>query len=526
MTHVNTAHRGARIAAALVAVILGATACGSDDNDSSSATDVNIAEPGKTDAPSVNGDARSGGAGRHRSPVPTSRHFGGDARPGPWRSTCPMSSLHRTSTWRSTSATASRSTTSARGSTMSLRCPTGTAARSTNARSTSPTIDRRGIVRDQAAAGERRGGDRGSRRDRRATHGVAGHRGRHQSGGRHRRQLVTAQASLDRVRKLLEAATDLGQILSLESQLTERETLVEQYTAMKRALSDRVSLATLASAVEPQPRADRRRRSSSRSQPEKPTIAKAFKSGWNGFVTVLAAIMIFIGYTAPFLVLAAIAAAVLIPISRRRRSASPAERTKSISCSTAPTSSGRRSANVRTRFRRRGQKSVRDDAERGAHALLPLDRAGTSGHASRPITCGRTPAHTSTNGWPVTSTSGPATWRRSVPPSTRRRGGRRGCRAAAAVTARTRRPSRPVRRCRASARRRSPARAGRRPTRARAARRRACPRPRSGWPVRPAPAATGPATEPLLVTRRRLRRPLTRAHQRDRLAVEQEPAGL
>src|SRR6185295_6799852 len=42
-------------------------------------------------------------------------------------------------------------------------------------------------------------------------------------------RLVTAQASLDRVRKLLENATDLGQILSLESQLTERETLVEQY---------------------------------------------------------------------------------------------------------------------------------------------------------------------------------------------------------------------------------------------------------------------------------------------------------
>src|SRR4030095_16448847 len=58
-------------------------------------------------------------------------------------------------------------------------------------------------------------------------------------------RLVTAQASLDRVRKLLENATDLGQILSLESQLTERETLVEQYKAMQRALDDRVALATL-----------------------------------------------------------------------------------------------------------------------------------------------------------------------------------------------------------------------------------------------------------------------------------------
>ena len=58
-------------------------------------------------------------------------------------------------------------------------------------------------------------------------------------------RLTTAQASLDRVRKLLETATDLGDVLSLESQLTERETLVEQYQAMKRALSERVSLATL-----------------------------------------------------------------------------------------------------------------------------------------------------------------------------------------------------------------------------------------------------------------------------------------
>ena len=154
------------------------------------------------------------------------------------------------------------------------------------------------------------------------------------------------------MRKLLEAATDLGQILSLESQLTERETLVEQYTAMKRALSDRVSLATLRVQLTLSPRRGHGGREPKPA--EKPTIGKAFKSGWNGFVKVLAAIMIFIGYTAPFLVLVAIAAAVLIPISRRRRRSSDGA-TKSISCSTAPTSSGRRSANVRTRFRRRGQ---------------------------------------------------------------------------------------------------------------------------------------------------------------------------
>jgi hypothetical protein len=127
-------------------------------------------------------------------------------------------------------------------------------------------------------------------------------------------RLVTAQASLERVRKLLEAATDLGQILSLESQLTERETLVEQYTAMKRALSDRVTLATLR--VQLSLSGDPATTASAES---KPTIGTAFKTGWNGFVKVLAAILIFIGYTAPFLVMVAVGAAILIPLIRRRR---------------------------------------------------------------------------------------------------------------------------------------------------------------------------------------------------------------
>ena len=173
MTHVNTANRGVRIAAALVAVILGATACGSDRDDSSSIPDVNIAEPSKTNSASNNGDANQ-----------------------------------------------------------------------------------------VAPAGE-------------------------------------------------------------------RETLVEQYTAMKRALSDRVSLATLRVqlSISPEPIA---KAVVEPEQPEKPTITKAFKTGWNGFLTVLAAILIFIGYTAPYLVIAAIGAAVLLLISRRRRQLRPEPRSRSI----------------------------------------------------------------------------------------------------------------------------------------------------------------------------------------------------
>ena len=168
-------------------------------------------------------------------------------------------------------------------------------------------------------------------------------------------RLVTAQASLDRVRKLLEAATDLGQILSLESQLTERETLVEQYTAMKRAINDRVSLATLRVQLTLSPDPFATTPVAKDKPAEKPSIGRAFKSGWNGFVKgargdpdlhrlhrAVPRILIVAGHGAD---------------TDQPPSSSPDGATKSISCSTAPTSSGRRSAYVRTRFRSRGQKS-------------------------------------------------------------------------------------------------------------------------------------------------------------------------
>jgi hypothetical protein len=145
-------------------------------------------------------------------------------------------------------------------------------------------------------------------------------------------RLVTAQASLDRVRKLLESATDLGQVLSLESQLTERETLVEQYQATKRALAGRVSLATLRVQLNVSAAPTTKTEVSS-----KPTISKAFRTGWNGFVKMLAAILIFVGYTAPFLVVLAVAAALFIPITRRRLRMREAQRSRSAAPLPLPT---------------------------------------------------------------------------------------------------------------------------------------------------------------------------------------------
>jgi hypothetical protein len=310
MTHVNTAHRGVRIAAALVAVILGATACGHDNDDASSAT----ASPADK-SPSVNGDAGQvapagtasaadtatgppgEGSGISNLPLvvpPENRNLAIDVSYGVEvndisrgiNDVVALSDRHGGQIYeRAINIMDDRSSTAS----FVIKLPPEQVE---------------AAIADLDAIGIRRTASQGTED---VTSQVVDIDAR----------LVTAQASLDRVRKLLETATDLGQILSLESQLTERETLVEQYTAMKRALSDRVSLATLRVQLNLSPEAAIA--PAEQKTTEKPTIGRAFKSGWNGFVKVLAAILIFIGYTAPFLVILAIGAAIVIAFSRRRR---------------------------------------------------------------------------------------------------------------------------------------------------------------------------------------------------------------
>ena len=309
MAHVNTAHRGVRIAAALVAVILGATACGSDSKSSSNTID--IAKPAETKTDSVNGDA---------SQVPGDTGASGEtpaAGPGPAlpsidapTNTSPNKFLaidvsygvevdDITKGINDVVALSDR-----HGGQIYERTINITDDRSSSASFVIklPPENIEAAIADLDAIGIRRTASQG-------TEDVTGQVVDIDA------RLTTAQASLDRVRKLLEAATDLGQILSLESQLTERETLVEQYTAMKRAISDRVSLATLRVqlSVSPEPAA-------AKAAPKaKQTIGRAFENGWKGFVVALAAIMIFIGYASPLLVIGAIAAAFALPFSRRRR---------------------------------------------------------------------------------------------------------------------------------------------------------------------------------------------------------------
>lgn len=139
-------------------------------------------------------------------------------------------------------------------------------------------------------------------------------------------QILTATTSVDRVRFLLAAAKTLDEVILLEDELAERETHLEQLRAQKADLDTQVALATitvrlstapveeLVVAAEPEPEKD------------EDGISDAFRKGWDGFVSVVRGIAIFVGYTAPFLMIGAVVGLIWWRINRRRPQGSPRSR--------------------------------------------------------------------------------------------------------------------------------------------------------------------------------------------------------
>ena len=126
-------------------------------------------------------------------------------------------------------------------------------------------------------------------------------------------RIGTSQRSVERVQLLLTEAENLGQVVQLESELTARQTVLEQLLAQQRNLGQRVALATLTVNLRgPRDVAE-------------PTlsigddcIGDSLRKGGTAFVATLAALLIVIGYTAPFLAAIALVGAVWY-VSRRRR---------------------------------------------------------------------------------------------------------------------------------------------------------------------------------------------------------------
>jgi len=127
-------------------------------------------------------------------------------------------------------------------------------------------------------------------------------------------RIQTAQASVDRVRILLDEAATLNDVVRIENELTIRETVLEQLLASQRNLTDRVQLATLTIVITPAPvdqaAAPVAKRNST-------GVADALGKGWEKFTSALHGTVVALAYGAPFLVIALLVGIVAWWVRRR-----------------------------------------------------------------------------------------------------------------------------------------------------------------------------------------------------------------
>jgi hypothetical protein len=129
-------------------------------------------------------------------------------------------------------------------------------------------------------------------------------------------RLANAQASVDRIRALMAKATTIGEITSLESELSRREGDLESLKARKRKLDDLTALSTVTvmllgkDAVKKQ-------------EEPKTGFLAGLRAGWKAFVTSMTILVTVLGAMLPWLAVLAIPGGVLFWLARRSRRGRP-----------------------------------------------------------------------------------------------------------------------------------------------------------------------------------------------------------
>ncbi|MET7452222.1 DUF4349 domain-containing protein [Streptomyces sp. NPDC005574] len=130
-------------------------------------------------------------------------------------------------------------------------------------------------------------------------------------------RIASQRASVVRVRELMDRATKLSDVVTLEGELSTREANLESLLAEQASLKDRTSLATITLSLSERPvhRA---------AADDDPGIADALSGGWSAFVTMLRWIVVALAAVLPF---AAVAAVLVLGWLRFARSRSRSPRT-------------------------------------------------------------------------------------------------------------------------------------------------------------------------------------------------------
>jgi hypothetical protein len=123
-------------------------------------------------------------------------------------------------------------------------------------------------------------------------------------------RIANARQSVTNVRQFMEQTQNLNELVTLESELTRRQTELEQLEAQHRNLRDRVALSTITIEIVPLA-------SLPETESDDTSIGEAFESGWDAFVATFVAIAFVLAVLAPFAAVALVVGLVAWRVSRR-----------------------------------------------------------------------------------------------------------------------------------------------------------------------------------------------------------------
>ncbi|GGJ22212.1 DUF4349 domain-containing protein [Streptomyces brasiliensis] len=138
-------------------------------------------------------------------------------------------------------------------------------------------------------------------------------------------RIKSQRASVARIRELMDQATKLSDVVTLEGELSRRQADLEALLAQQASLKDRTSLATIALSLSETP-------VKKAAKDDTPGFLDAVSGGWDVFVTLLRWIALAVGAVLPFAALTALLVLLWLRVVRPRL----AHRTPPAAATTAP----------------------------------------------------------------------------------------------------------------------------------------------------------------------------------------------
>ncbi|MFH8801328.1 DUF4349 domain-containing protein [Streptomyces sp. NPDC017936] len=130
-------------------------------------------------------------------------------------------------------------------------------------------------------------------------------------------RIASQRASVARIRALMEQATELDDVVTLEGELSRRQADLEALLARQASLKDRTSMATVTLTLAEEPVGKKAE------EDDGPGFLDALAGGWDAFVAMLRWIAVVFGAVLPFAAVALVLVLVWLRLRRGRRRTAP-----------------------------------------------------------------------------------------------------------------------------------------------------------------------------------------------------------